>query len=133
MTTEYTIAMSELKPDADQVIARVPEVVDVVAEHFAIREIYLPHGAGEGLYLQAFVLDHMASGYRAWGGPASEGWTYEGCEAFAKSIATAPIEWAERRAQVLKSEGHRDFFRAATKAAAGAEPTSIDFADFDGA
>ena len=131
--SEYRIAVAPLELDSDGAIAMDPVVVRVVCEHFAIRKVFVELGGGKGLYLEAFVLDHMPSGYRTWAGPLDDGWTEEGCEAFAKSCSTMPVRWAEARARQPDEyhEGSAAFFIAAKKAAAAPDPTSIDYADHE--
>lgn len=112
---EYRIATAD-GPEDGHAIALVPAIVFVVEEYFAVRRCPAPAPWGEG-YIDAFVLDHMPTGRKLHGGsinPAS----FEECEAFAKSLATLPVDWSSSDPDLAKKgSGSRDFITRAQTAA----------------
>lgn len=110
------------EPDGDRILAITRTPTYRVSGHFAVRPVYYRHPAGEDLFMEAAVLDHIPSGYRAYGG---DGWSPSSpgqCEAFAASLATMPVDWSN--ADMGTEAGlalHRSFYGLAQEAAARGE------------
>lgn len=110
-------------------IALVPEGVRVVAKHFAIRTSLLPHDAGEGLFFESYILDHMPTGLRAFGGSVWDPKTEEECEAFALALARMDHDWSANSEDLPSGDALKPAFEAALiageqarQASGGGEP-----------
>jgi len=95
-----------IKPN--QVVARMYQVANRVCNHFAIRPRPAYHPAGEGTMMESFILDHIPSGLKLLGNDYGVT-SYDECEAFAKMIASAPVDWSEKRPRM--SNAVQNYFR----------------------
>lgn len=67
-----------------------------VGPHLAVRGVFVPHPAGEGLHYLVWVVDHVHSGRRAYGHyMRSMHAGFAPVVRMAKALLTMPIKWSE--------------------------------------